>query len=329
MSPNLAAGQRKRAGPILHAIGLMVVSALSSFAAETSPPNETRAYLFRFCPVTELRGLTGWTPDEALHLGTGQTESAVHETLPAAASLEGTLVPAVMPDQSDLRSLFGRLHREGARLVQWQASGRLFDAGGPPCLVLIEGRFDDVPPRVSARDLRSSAREDDRLGPWNWPTAWRELFQLLESPSTYIEIDLEVAPGLRALRFVPRFADLSFGKAKGPIHRRLVATLALRGIDLPVASIALPVQVSDRLLAGPSSLTGARGLWIPLPGLVDPQGHPDDRLPNGALNIVATLVESHTPLTEEFLVRPASRFATPTPRGTASPALSPPRQTFD
>lgn len=183
---------------------------------------QPRAYLFPVCPITnELNLPLGPSPVQVFSLEKGTSENAVGAGNNAGAPAE----PMIDLGLDAIGGWLDERTQEGAAATHWLTTGqfpRTAPSTGRPhskCLVLIDGRF---VARLAMIGASRSMAPGDSMASWDWPDAWRALFQLDGPPRLYLEIELQLSPDSRAVRLIPRFLDLRLSKEKGeqsrPVH---------------------------------------------------------------------------------------------------------------
>ena len=287
-------GSRLSSGAYALLFALTAHAGAAQTAADLKLVADRRAYLFQFCPLVELRGLSDWTPVNALH-DRPPVGGQIHESLEIAPAADGSFANVIEDTRTaNLLNWLESLPRDRTAQYQWLASGHLLDGGATQCLVLIEGEFTNSLPEMAA-DLREGADAMDGLGSWDWPDGWLNLFQLARPPSFYAEIDIIASDRYPAVRFAPKVVELRESALSGQTEARflrLVFSLAFRGQAVGASALSLPPRLPVGARLVPSTLGGATTSWLSLPELVSAEGQPLEGFPDGPVSIAATLVES-------------------------------------
>ncbi|MFD2113767.1 hypothetical protein [Thiorhodococcus fuscus] len=276
--------------------------------------DEQRAFLFPECPRTiNLSGFN--SPKSPVESYTEIPEVNLSYTPPkTAAILPQTSNPE--PLGSGLPTLAKwldtPLERHSWR-KSWQISGPWLwhtpdGTHHDYCLVLIEGCFSGhskAPsasgplPKVIACDDKNKNIENHNLGFHNrqplrlsWQQEWLDLFGLCEAPTTYAEIEFQHTEDLRAIRLLPRIAELPQDHEHSPdikVFLSFYAAVWLDGEEVGISAAYLhshPARIPTLL---PHTFIGHEPLWLPLRRT--PQLNANDNR-SGLLSVIAVLHQS-------------------------------------
>lgn len=267
---------------------------------------QPRAYLFPVCPITnELNLPLGPSPVQVFSLENGASENAVGAGSNAGAPAE----PMIDLGLDAIGGWLDERTQEGAAATHWLTTGqfpRTAPSTGRPhskCLVLIDGRF---VARLAMIGASRSMAPGESMASWDWPDAWRALFQLDGPPRLYLEIELQLSPDSRAVRLIPRFLDLRLSKAKGeqsrPVHLGFTASLAFSGSPPAAATIELPSPIPEATRLLPLHFMSVSSAWIHWPKPLRSSGDADDKPLEVPLSVQAALIESTQPTKVETLL---------------------------
>jgi hypothetical protein len=261
------------------------------------PKNITgqRSYLLPNCPLVTRQELNRvLDPSEVLSGLPGQSEAWV-------AVVAGALLEPLVGVAADyVGEWLNKRASEQTGKTAWLTAGHL----PAKCLVLIRGSFLPTPAKISDDDLKSGA--GTALAAWDWPKAWRDLYQLDKAPDVYLEIALDRSRDGSAVRLSPLFVDFRRSTLQpsraGDLYLALTMELVLGGQSLSASAIALPpLKSGTRLL--PAHLVGVTSAWITLPRVLNDDGSiAKGRSPSAPLTIQTTFVESAQPTAVDRLI---------------------------